>query len=272
MGSLTLGACPSAGLIQTRKGLSMTDFDDDTGGVYSSAVNRRNRRRKQGVVGIVGLVAILGGGAVFATRAMTGDDRIVRDTGALAPIGSAAVPSSDSPYESPAPSAKPSASTTATKSAVPPTKSPTPAPSVSQGLTAEQRIAAARAAASKAGFPLQRPIPQAGVAAADDTVRVSNSGSLASGGTLRVVTASYDLTGQRELAWAGDDGEPVGNARCTQRFHFSNDDEVKERPTMLLCWRTSADKSVVTVAVTRKGRPAKAVSVATIEKQWAKLD
>jgi hypothetical protein len=135
-------------------------------------------------------------------------------------------------------------------------------------MTTAERIAAARAAAAKDGFPIQRPL----AAAQSGPVTVTNSGSLMrDGATLRIITAKYDLTGQRELAWAADGGEPVGNAHCTQNFHFSNNGTARERPTMLLCWLTSAGKSVVTVAVTKQGRPSTAASVATIDQQWAKL-
>jgi hypothetical protein len=84
---------------------------------------------------------------------------------------------------------------------------------------------------------------------------------------MRIRTARYDLAGQYELAWAADDGERVGNARCTQNLRLAG--VARERPTMLLCWHTSAGKSVVTLAVTRQGRPSRATSVATIDEQWA---
>ena len=102
-------------------------------------------------------------------------------------------------------------------------------------------------------------------------MEVTNEGSLKEGGTLRVITAQHDLTGQRELLWAADDGKPVGSAHCTQNFHFSNDGKAKVRPTMLLCWRTSAGKSVVTVAVVRTGRPSTAASVGVIDRRWAEM-
>jgi hypothetical protein len=87
---------------------------------------------------------------------------------------------------------------------------------------------------------------------------------------MRIRTARYDLTGQYELAWAADGGEQVGNARCTQKFRLGGGG-VRERPTMLLCWHTSAGKSVITLATIRKGRPSKLSSTATIDEQWASL-
>jgi hypothetical protein len=88
---------------------------------------------------------------------------------------------------------------------------------------------------------------------------------------MRVVTARYDLTGRRELSWAADDGEPVGDVHCTQNFRFADGGAARERPTMLLCWHTSAGKSVVTIAVTKEGRPSKSVSAAAVDKAWSAL-
>jgi hypothetical protein len=235
---------------------------EEGAGVYSSAMARRDRRRKKILAGVSGLAVVLGVGAFYVTDSLTHHDKIAPDTGALAPIA---------PDDSPAPtSAEPTASTTTpTKSAAVPSRSPSP--STSPTLTTEQRIAAARAAASKAGNTVKKPLPQIANAAGDDSLTVTNDGSLAEGGTMRVITAHYDLTGQRELTWAADDGEMVGNAHCTQKFHFSNNQTPTERPTMLLCWRTSADRSVVTVAVTKQGRPNKQVSAAEIDKEWNRL-
>jgi len=102
---------------------------------------------------------------------------------------------------------------------------------------------------------------------------VTTSGSLKRDRrTMRVITARGDLTGQRELAWAADEGRAVGNARCTQNFRFNPGASVGERPTMLLCWRTSSDRSVYTVAVDLDGRPSTSDSVAAIDKAWSKLD
>ncbi|WP_328460488.1 hypothetical protein OHA21_29950 [Actinoplanes sp. NBC_00393] len=100
---------------------------------------------------------------------------------------------------------------------------------------------------------------------------VTNTGTLRDGETLRVVSAKYDLTGQREMLWAADKGHKVGDASCTQRFRFSNDTKPTERPSMLLCWRTSEAKSVVTVAVTKEGRPSEEKTVAALQKEWMKL-
>jgi hypothetical protein len=88
---------------------------------------------------------------------------------------------------------------------------------------------------------------------------------------MRIMTAKGDLSGQREMLWAADGGKPVGDARCTQKFHFSANGEAAVRPTMLLCWRTSAARSVVVLSIAKQGRPSQAASVAMIGRQWDSL-
>jgi hypothetical protein len=101
---------------------------------------------------------------------------------------------------------------------------------------------------------------------------VSESGTLPKDRrTLKVVSARGDLTGSKELLWVADGGHPVGNARCSQKFRFNSKSDVTEKPTLLICWRTSATRSVYTVAVTLDGRPSEQASVATIDKVWAQL-
>ena len=231
---------------------------------HGSTAHRRNRRRQQAIAGVAGL-AVLGAGAYLVTAQVVDNTRTeTKDAAALAPAPLEPHPPSASESASAEPSE--SASASASPSAVTPAP---PAPS--KTLTAEQRVAKARAAASKAGYPVKRGlVPTAKVAAGPVSVR--NTGSLQQGGTMRIVSAPYDLTGTRELLWAADEGNPAGDdVRCTQNFKLSNDTEARVRPSMLLCWRTSAGKSVVTVAVARKGKPASAASVAVIDREWAKI-
>jgi hypothetical protein len=127
---------------------------------------------------------------------------------------------------------------------------------------------------SRAGTPspVGRVPKSTAPAVVDVDVTVSSSGSLPKDHrTLRVVTARSDLTGQRELAWAADAGYAVGKAKCTQNFRFSETSRVGERPTMLLCWRTSAQKSVVVIAVDIDKRPSAQKSVATLNRIWSRL-
>jgi hypothetical protein len=92
-----------------------------------------------------------------------------------------------------------------------------------------------------------------------------------SAGTVKVITAKGDLTGRQELRMAADQGEPVGQARCTQRVRFANAADAHVLPSVLLCWRVSAQRSVVTFTVSKKGRPSPRISESIINGEWAKL-
>ena len=242
----------------------MTDFDDESG-VYTS----RAARRKPAVIGVIGLAAILGGGAYFATEAMTGPVAVAPEA-APAPI---TTPASDLP-----PATEESALGAAARG-----ESPTPSTTSSAAGAAEpaaagattsrdDSVAAAVGTAAKARQEAPRPLPPVAAAAVVKDVRVRNTGSLAvDGATLRVISGRGDLTGQRELALVADDGIAVGDARCGQRFHFTAGAPAVEKPTMMICWRTSAERSVITVAVSRTGRPSAAAGVAAITKQWSEL-
>ena len=50
-----------------------------------------------------------------------------------------------------------------------------------------------------------------------------------------------------------------------------NQQKAQKKDNLLLCWRTSLAKSVITVAVSLKGHPKAADSVAKIDEQWGKL-
>ncbi len=115
--------------------------------------------------------------------------------------------------------------------------------------------------------PPKHPKP---VAAADITVTASGS-MPKDHHTLRVVSARSDLTGKRELAWVADAGQPVGDARCTQNFHIGPGAPARVRPTLLICWRTSAARSVYTVAVDVDHRPSAKASVEAIDRAWDEL-
>ncbi|MEN3308166.1 MAG: hypothetical protein V7603_4368 [Micromonosporaceae bacterium] len=89
--------------------------------------------------------------------------------------------------------------------------------------------------------------------------------------TMRVVSARADLWRQRELAWVADAGHKVGDATCTQNFRFNPTGAARVRSTLLLCWHTSATKSVYTVVVDVDHRPSEHDSVAIIDQTWSKL-
>jgi hypothetical protein len=219
-------------------------------------------RRTGSAVRTVGLVAMLGVG-VGVAAGCAHDDGATNAHGGRAAVASPAsaapdrastsrsLPVSPSPVASTSPSSAPSSRPAATRP--------------SDSLKAQEEIMAAREKAAKEGHPLQRALSAKGNALVNE--RTENT----SEGTVKVVTAKADLTGQRELLMAADDGTPIGQARCTQRLRFANAAAPREVPTVLLCWRVSAQRSVVTFAVSKTGKPSPQLSASIIKREWARL-
>jgi hypothetical protein len=234
--------------------------DDGTNTVYASLVTRRSRRRKQAVIGAVGLVSIFGASVLVTQQVLD-----ARDTASSSPNGALE-------RMVPAPAALPSGSDGPSATAKTGTTSLSRSSSGPGPRTSSERIAAARSAAAKATSQVRRPLPPrygAATEVSDDDV--TRSTMKRDGETLRVVSARHDLTGYRELGWVADKGQKVGDATCTQKIRLSPDDTVRMQPTLLLCWRTSATRSVFTVAVKIGGRPSRRASVAEIDNIWSKL-
>jgi hypothetical protein len=239
-------------------------------GVYQSATSRRrSQRRKQAAVGVAGLGALLGAGAyVITAHLVGGDSTATGDTGALAPIKppaatAMAVPEPPKQSRSATPSsARPRA--TVTKAAARQEISPTPP----DPEAVRKEIDAARSAAAADGHPLLRALtPAPGVIAAQAVITSERTPE----GTVRISTAKGDLRGQGTQLLAADDGVAVGNAHCTDNIRFSSGAPPRRIPTMLLCWRTSATRSVVTMAVATKGHPSTATSLQIINREWTRL-
>jgi hypothetical protein len=244
----------------------MTVHDDDRpgdDGVHSSTPARRSRGLV--VAGVVGLAAVLGGGSYLITDHL----RNTGHEGATTSIGR--IDSVEEPSESP--SAPASASAAPSSAVASPAASPSrttaaaPTPTVTDAAKVKTEIQAAREKAAKDGYPLQRPLePKGQVVDADTRMEKFD------GGTIRITTAKGDLTGQRDQLMAADGGERVGAAFCTSKLRFANADKPRDMPTVLLCWHTSAKKSVVTMAVSTKGvKPSAAASAAVIAREWARL-
>src|SRR5689334_204616 len=201
------------------------------------------RRRLRVAIGATGLAALLGTGAYLVT------DRALSDSGTtaeVAPPPVAMVPQSSTQVDE---KARPAGPEQAKASASP--------------KSVRERADSARNANKRLGTEVRHPLSVAGAVDAS-AVQVRQIGSNASGRLLKISSARLDLTGYRELAWARN-GQPFGSATCTQEFTTSTNSPVRERPTMLVCWRISAAKSVYTLAVDRKARPSKAASVAEID-------
>ncbi|GAB2617317.1 hypothetical protein Aab01nite_30560 [Paractinoplanes abujensis] len=232
----------------------------------------RNRHRKLAVAGATGLVVVAGVGAVLLTN--SDDTTALPRLDAAPPI---VVPTSE-PTSAAAPSltaavAVPSAAVASADSASSrTTKSATPTtPAVDQG-TVRKEIETARAKAAREGHPLQRPItapPPAVLKNADSLVEETRD--LPDGGTMRIVSARYDLSRQREMLLAADEGKPAGGARCTQNIRFAQGAKPTMRPNMLLCWRITEDRSVVVLSVSRGADPAQTRTLNALDTTWDRL-
>jgi len=175
----------------------MKDHHDDA--------RRWTRRRKQVATTAVGLTALLGVGAYVITAQTVGghDTATERKAGAQVPLAASA-------GATPVGMGKGEAN-------------PEPSPARTRSLTPEEQIRASRAAAVKDGHPVQRPLmPAPEVQPAGDFTERNEK---VKNGSLRIITAHSDLTGQRELLWAADKGTRYGNITCfrqrTQCLAFS---------------------------------------------------
>ena len=248
----------------------MTKFDDDRpldDGVRNSGTVRPTKV----VAGVLSLATLFGGAHLIISEINGQRSTVAQGTVPLAPAEPSAyrapsTPSGSAGESGPAAPASGSVSASS-RLATAETNRPTTKATAEDSEGIRKEIRAAREAAAKDGHPLQRPLGAArATAAASETSR-----TLPDGGIMRVISAKADLSGHRQMLWAADDGKPVNGARCTQNFHFSQNGKAAVRPTMLLCWRISTERSVVVLTVARKGRPSTADSVAAIDREWTKL-
>lgn len=229
--------------------------------------NRRSikRRLKKAAVAVVGLGAV-GGGAYFATTLLTGNapGYVSGGPAAMAPVAPTPSPSpSASPSRRPAdgPSPGPQAGT---RNGVRQSSRPSPTPSIP-----DDQVAAAQVSGLLAASP-QPAKSGMGIAAAGGPVTVSTETGT-DGSAIRVVAARYDLAGRWSPLSPGDFGQAVGDARCTAKLPAQPGAPASDRPTMLMCWRTSPHKSVVTVAIRAGSRPLAGASVNALDRNWDAL-
>ncbi|GID27367.1 hypothetical protein [Paractinoplanes brasiliensis] len=215
----------------------------------------RIRRNKRVAIGVAGLAAVVGGGA-FLLANQGSDQASEEPSSASAPQPSTSAPVSSGPA--------PVTTTTPTAEI----RQVLPAPS--GPLSLDERLDAARSANKRLGTEVRHPAPMPAVAVDESKVKVVQTGSPKERRTFKVASSRQDLTGYRELAWVRN-GKPVGDATCTKSVTVSENVPARERPTLLICWRTSATRSAYTVAVDFDKPPAQAVSIAALEKAWAAL-
>lgn len=214
-------------------------------------------RRARLAAGTAGLAMLLGAGACGGESAAERDPAALTPASAPAPapppVGSAsALPSPTSPSTSPS-----SAPTSAS-----------PAPSLPAKVAAS--IRAARERMAKDGVKVVRPLPTRPQVAAEDLQR-STTGTLNSGGIVRVVSARSDLTGQQELGWVAGGISRYGNDQCTQTIKTFTKPTPTLKPNLLICWRVSATRSVVAIVVDPKGHPSRPKALATLDRKWRSM-
>jgi hypothetical protein len=234
----------------------MINADHEEGG-FTSALGRHVRRHRRAVIGATGLAAVLGAGAFLVTDQVTKDSPT--SAGPLSPVTTVPAGVSEEPAAE-------------TGLARPASTGQAPAAQVAAGPTTgpqtlQERVDAARTANKRLGTEVRHQSPMKATEVDPAKVHVEQSGSDRAGKMLRVSSAHQDLTGYRELAWVRD-GKAVGDADCTKKITLSPQSPARARPTLLICWRLSAKKSVYTVAVDFKTPPPESVSVAALDRAW----
>ena len=223
---------------------------------------RSSRNRRRVAIGAVGMAAVLGAGGYALTR---GSEPATES--AQAPM---TITHSSDASAAPATSKASAATKESQKAGNDTTVNAEPTPK-----SAAERIREAREAAARDGVKITRPLPAKDesperVAAAASAKEVT-VGSAKEGGTMRIVTAHGDLSGQREIGWVAGGIKKHGKVQCSQRFKLYNEQEPKTRPSLLVCWRTSAERSVIVADTKIGGRPSVEKSLSVIEREWRKL-
>lgn len=229
------------------------------GGLYASSTavtpQRSAQRRKQAVVGIAGAAAVLAGAGFLVIELMHESQPTLPEPEALAPLTTPATAASAAAAVEPSVTRTPKV----TRHAAPVERSPVPKPAASREAIPEQ--------GAPASVAIDEPRERAG-----DRSEVTERTEPLGDGTIRIVSARRDLSGERQMLLAGDDGEEVGRGvRCTTDVRYGLS-RPSAAPQTLLCWRTSASRSVITMASSRDGEPPTAGSVDAIDREWSRLE
>lgn len=224
----------------------------------------RHARRRLVMVGIAGGATALVGGAFLLVQTPDARQESLPEPPSSS-VASETTPTPGTP-ESSAP-ARPAASSPAST----PAKN-TAGEKPGEKSATEKKIDEARAKAEADGFPLRRPPKAKGGGKKVNEAAVKQWTEPIKNGVVRVTTARQDLTGGATLRLAGDHGRSVGGGiSCTDKIRLSEDAPATARPTVLMCWRTSSARSVVTLMATPKGIPSADANVSIIKREWAKL-
>ncbi|MBO3742111.1 hypothetical protein [Actinoplanes flavus] len=226
-------------------------YDEDAR-LSSDTSERTARRRRQIAIGVAGAAAVLGGAGLLATQLMNESQPDRPEPAALAPQTTSASPEASADDRTPG---------KATKQAAPMRRSPAPTPAASRPASPGPDAAQA----SSAIADLRKRFGFGGPGIAERTERLGS-------GTVHIMTARSDLTDDRKMIVSGDDGTAVGGGvRCTTDVPPGMAMSPSPSPEALLCWRTSTDRSVITMATTAEGEPSTADSVAVIQREWDRL-
>jgi hypothetical protein len=223
-------------------------------------------RRKRILIGSAGAAVVLAGGAAFAAAQMgSSDSESLKEPPVAAPVVTTAETPAVSLSESASAVALSSASASASAGAATPAPASTTTPAAASVKKDE--------AAAEDGVSAQR-APGADSAAKGAAAKgaVERRTEALGSGTVQVESARHDLSKEGLALLAAGKGESAGGGvECTSKVRFAAGADAAEKPNLLLCWRTSDSRSVVTMAVAPKGKPSTAESAEIISKEWAKL-
>ncbi|WP_433366455.1 hypothetical protein ACQPZX_37765 [Actinoplanes sp. CA-142083] len=201
------------------------------------------------VAGVAGLAAALGGTVYLSTSGNGGETARTTNTAAIAPLAQATSPSAAA---STTQARKPAAGTT---SSLPP--------------DVAKKIKEAREAGAKYGVKVQHPIIPKAVKPVADVQRSTAAGT---DGSVRVIWARGDLTGQQELAYVAGGVTAYQGAECSQTFKFATNPAPAKKDNLVMCWKTSPTKSVAAMVVDFKGHPSRTKAIEAINAKWQNMD
>jgi hypothetical protein len=245
------------------------DHEDEEGAGTGATSGRPALRRARIAAGAAGLAVVLGVGAYTITDKLTENNGTPSDVAGRAPASTSAQADARADEVSPEPLVSPLTAGASPSSGPSFARTASPTPSLPASVAAE--IRAAREDMAKHGVSVKHPPAEQPTVAPVVGLSRTTTGSLAKGGIVRVVSARSDLTGQQELAWVAGGVSDFGDDKCSQTFKLDNDPEPQEKPNLLLCWRTSAKKSVVAVVVDPKGHPSRPEALTELHKKWQSL-
>lgn len=230
--------------------------ESDSGLYVSSAAStpqRSARRRKQAIVGVAGAAAVLAGAGFLATQLMNESQPSLPEPEALAPMTT--MPVTEPTPVVPAPSYTLGPRTTRHAAPVRISPVPPPPPASVEAVPYPEEI----------GDPAVEQMQQFGMGAREE---IRERTEVLGSGSIRVVSARRDLTGERLALLSRDEGRAAGRGvRCTDQIRFGTG-LPSGGPGVLVCWRTSEGRSVITIG---QGASA-AESVEVINREWFDLE